>query len=59
MAIGSDLTFYSKPSVLDQLYGTNPVSWRLFLRLRPSKMDMSVHGMHGNMGTPQKPPSNP
>ena len=59
MAIGSDLTFYSKPSVLDQLYGTNPVSWRLFLRLRPIKMDMSVHGMPGNMGTPQKPPSNP
>jgi len=59
MAIGSDLTFYSKPSVLDRLYGNNPVSWRLFLRLRPSKMDMSTHAMHGNMGTPQKPPSNP
>lgn len=46
MAMGSDLTFYSKPAVLDRLYGNNPVSWRLFLRLRPAKMDMSVHAMH-------------
>src|SRR5437588_6039124 len=60
MAIGSDLTFYSKPSVLDQLYGTNPVSWRLFLRLRPSKMEMGqMHGMHGGMNMPSKPPSKP
>ena len=50
MAIGSDVTFYSKPSVLDQFYGNHPVSWRLFLRLRPSKMDMSR--MNG-MGNPQ------
>jgi hypothetical protein len=47
LAIGSDLTFYSKPSVLDQLYGSHPVSWKLFLRLRPAKMDMSsMHGTH-------------
>lgn len=45
--IGSDLTFYSKPSILDPLYGTNPVSWKLFFRIRPGKMDMSMHGMHG------------
>jgi len=38
MAIGSDLTFYTKPAVLDQLYGGQPVSWKLFLRLRPAKM---------------------
>jgi hypothetical protein len=38
MAIGSDVTFYSKPAVLDQLYGDQPVSWKLFLRLRPAKM---------------------
>ena len=55
-AIGSDLTFYSKPSVLDQIYGNNPVSWKLFLRLRPGKMDMqSMHGMHGNTNMPNKP----
>lgn len=45
LAIGSDVTFYSKPSILDSIYGTNPVSWKLFLRLRPAKMNMS--GMHG------------
>jgi len=38
LAIGSDLTFYSKPSVLDQIYGSNPVSWKLFFRVRPAKM---------------------
>lgn len=55
-AVGSDLTFYSKPSILDQIYGTNPVSWKLFFRIRPGKMDMSsMHGMHGNMNMPNKP----
>jgi len=44
-AIGSDLTFYSKPAVLDQIYGSQPLSWKLFLRLRPAKMSMaSMHG---------------
>ena len=47
VAIGSDLTFYSKPDVLDQLYGDHPVSWKLFLRLRPGRMDMNaMHGGH-------------
>jgi hypothetical protein len=50
-AIGADVTFYSTPALLDRLYGDNPVSWKLFLRLRPGKMDMSMHGMHGNMKT--------
>lgn len=48
-AIGSDVTFYSKPSILDRIYGSNPVSWKLFLRLRPGKMDMQ--SMHGTMKT--------
>ena len=43
LAIGSDLTFYSKPSLLDQIYGDHPISWKLFLRVRPSKMNMSMH----------------
>lgn len=55
LAIGSDVTFYSKPSILDPLYGSNPVSWKLFLRIRPGKMNMSnIHGMHGTMGKEQK-----
>ena len=49
LGIGSDVTFYSKPAVLNSIYGNNPVSWKLFLRIRPGKMDMSMHGMHGNM----------
>ena len=47
MALGSDLTFYSKPAVLNPIYGSSPVSWKLFLRFRPGKMDMrSMHGGH-------------
>ena len=58
LGIGSDVTFYSKPSVLDQFYGTHPVSWRLFVRIRPGKMNMGgmVHGMHGNMSQPETKP---
>ena len=51
-AVGSDVTLYSKPAALDSIYGNNPVSWKLFLRIRPGKMDMSqhsVHSMHGAM----------
>jgi len=47
VALGSDLTFYSKPSILDPIYGSNPVSWKAFLRIRPATMDMSsMQGMH-------------
>jgi len=35
LGLGADVTFYSKPSVLDSAYGVNPVSFRIFLRLRP------------------------
>ena len=51
MAVGGDVTLYSKPTILDRIYGSNPVSWNLFFRIRPAKMDMSRHGMHGNMKT--------
>lgn len=47
LAVGSDLTFYSKPAILDPIYGQRPVSWKLFFRIRPGKMDMSMGGMHG------------
>jgi hypothetical protein len=42
--IGSDVTFYSKPAALDLIYGNQPVSWKLFFRIRPGKMDM--HATH-------------
>ncbi len=38
IGVGSDITFYSKPSILDSVYGDNPVSWKLFFRVRPGKM---------------------
>ena len=37
LGLGADLTFYSKPPVLDADYGQNPVSFQVFLRLRPGK----------------------
>ena len=43
LAIGGDVTFYSKPSALDPIYGTNPVSWKLFFRIRPGKMKHMGH----------------
>ncbi len=43
MAFGGDVTFYSKPSILDRIYGDNPVSWQLFFRIRPARMDMAHH----------------
>jgi hypothetical protein len=47
MAIGSDLTFYSKPSTLDPIYGNTPISWKVHIRFRPGKMAMSgLHGSH-------------
>jgi hypothetical protein len=50
-AVGSDVTFYSKPAALDPVYGQRPVSWKLFFRIRPGKMDMS-HA-HAGMRMPQ------
>jgi hypothetical protein len=37
VALGADLTVYSKPDILDSRYGT-PVSLHVFLRLRPGEM---------------------
>ena len=36
LAMGADLTFYTKPSILDSSYGKNPVSFQVFLRVRPA-----------------------
>jgi hypothetical protein len=35
LGLGADVTFYSKPVVLDPAYGVHPVSFQIFLRLRP------------------------
>lgn len=61
MALGSDLTFYSKPAILDRIYGQRPVSWKLFFRIRPGKMKMdmshpgTVNANSDNTGDGMKP----
>jgi len=36
LAMGGDLTFYTKPSILDSPYRKNPLSFQVFLRVRPA-----------------------
>ena len=38
LGLGADVTFYTKPAALDPTYGDNPVSFRIFLRVRPGLM---------------------
>jgi hypothetical protein len=35
LGLGADVTIYSKPSALDVSYGNHPVSFQIFLRMRP------------------------
>ena len=35
VGLGADVTFYSKPPVLNPAYGDSPVSFHVFLRVRP------------------------
>jgi hypothetical protein len=39
IGLGGDVTFYSKPAVLDPIYGNNPVSFHVFFRIRPGQME--------------------
>jgi hypothetical protein len=39
VGLGGDVTFYSKPAVLDPFYGNNPVSFHVFIRVRPGLME--------------------
>ena len=39
LGLGADVTVYSKPAVLDATYGNYPVSFQIFLRLRPGGTD--------------------
>ncbi|HYO98691.1 MAG TPA: hypothetical protein VER76_00585 [Pyrinomonadaceae bacterium] len=47
VGVGGDLTFYSKPALLDSVYGSNPKSYKFFIRLRPARMKMDGHSGHG------------
>jgi hypothetical protein len=40
LGVGADVTFYSKPAVLDAAYGDRPVSFQIFLRVRPGVSGM-------------------
>ena len=37
LGLGADVTCYSKPEVLDASYGQHPISFQIFLRLRPGR----------------------
>ena len=41
IGLGADVTFYSKPVALNPIYGTNPVSFHVFLRFRPGLREHS------------------
>ena len=41
--------------LVDTIYGNHPISWKVFFRIRPGRMDMSMHGMHGTNGHTNKP----
>jgi len=38
LGLGADVTFYGKAAILDSVYGDFPVSYRLFIRIRPGEM---------------------
>ena len=38
VALGADFSVYTKPAVLNSFYGEHPVSFRIFLRVRPGVM---------------------
>jgi hypothetical protein len=38
VALGGDVTFYSKPPILDTIYGNNPTSYHFFVRFRLGRM---------------------
>jgi hypothetical protein len=39
IGLGGDVTFYSKPAILDTFYGNNPVSFHVFVRVRPGLIE--------------------
>ena len=44
LGLGADVTVYSKPAALDAAYGNYPVSFQIFLRVRPGRRaDGNLH----------------
>lgn len=46
LGIGAYAGFYSFPSTLDPFYGSSPMTFGVFVRLRPSKMGGAAHREH-------------
>ncbi|MGH9493854.1 MAG: hypothetical protein ACRD3B_02555, partial [Candidatus Sulfotelmatobacter sp.] len=55
LGLGADLTIYSKPEALDAAYGDFPVSFQIFLRMRPGKM-LGITRRRNNSGFHSHPP---
>lgn len=45
LGLGADMTLYSKPAALNPVYGNRPVSFQVFLRMRPAAS--ASHHSHG------------
>jgi hypothetical protein len=43
LGLGADVTVYSKPAALDAAYGNYPVSFQIFLRVRPGLQKSGHH----------------
>ncbi len=43
LGLGADVTFYSKPAALDASYGQHPMSFQVFLRMRPGRSQGHMH----------------
>jgi hypothetical protein len=39
VGVGANFTTYAKPALLDAYYGKHPVSWEVFVRIRPGSME--------------------
>jgi hypothetical protein len=50
VALGGDVTFYSKPPALDSVYGNNPTSYHFFVRFRLGRMSTAGNNRAGMTG---------
>lgn len=48
VGVGADLTGYRFPSGLETVYGSSPLSWHLFLRVRWGEAHGAAHGHSGH-----------
>lgn len=46
VAVGGDFTLYSKPAILDPIYGERPTSYKAFMRFRLGRKGINGHDGH-------------